>query len=148
MHSNLLTRHTERNTTPPSSSMAIEPAEPADTAPLLGGAGQVGRQRLFFYGEDCLPLRLPQILRLSAPALQSPGRPGSPLVAAAAAAATAPPPPSSKAAHLDLRFRERFLAIMRLLRPYPALALAALSILESITVAEGDPAPHLLPCQC
>jgi hypothetical protein len=46
-------------------------------------------------------------------------------------------PGGAKPSQVDLRFRQRFSRILRLLRPYPALALAALSILESVAVAEG-----------
>lgn len=36
-----------------------------------------------------------------------------------------------------LRFPQRFWQLVRLLRPYPALLLSLLSILESLVVAEG-----------
>jgi hypothetical protein len=38
----------------------------------------------------------------------------------------------------DLQFARRLVAICRLLRPYPALLLAALAMAESLVVAQGE----------
>ena len=44
---------------------------------------------------------------------------------------------AAAAAAVDLRFASRFAALLALLRPYAALALALLSVAESLVVSQG-----------
>lgn len=59
--------------------------------------------------------------------------------AAAAPAAAAPAAAKRKPPAAGLRFAHHFGALIRLLRPYPALVLTLLAIAEAYVVAEGGP---------
>lgn len=48
----------------------------------------------------------------------------------------------------DLQFRRRFRALLQLLRPWPALALALIAIGEAVVVAEGAVTLLPVPAAC
>lgn len=80
---------------------------------------------------------------------------GGNILVAAHAPSDPAPEPAKALQPQPLHFRRRFAALLALLRPWPALALSALAIIEALVVAEGawvsdqsGQAGHLLLCCC